>query len=363
VTKADQLATDADGRSTKVDQKRDNGRFLGVKTGSVRDMAAMRGKISHVRTLHGHVTRSQLLRAGITRHQIARHLDSGILIPSPYAGVYAVGYARRDQVGSAAAAVLACGPGAVLSHASALALWGFGGKRRAGPVHVTAQTDRRRPGIIVHRSGTLTRRDVTKQLGIPVTTPARTLLDNAAGSTRNPVGSRRQAGGPRHKAVRPRHNPAGLSDKQLIRAVNDALISRYLNESDLSEILQRCPRHRGAKRLAAVDPNRSRSNLEDDFQAFAARYNLPKPLVNTVVNGREVDVLFPEHRVIVEVDGWDTHRTRAAFEDDRDRDAEQLMAGLVTVRVTSDRMKAAPAREAARLHAILDRRRQTLTDL
>jgi very-short-patch-repair endonuclease len=106
-----------------------------------------------------------------------------------------------------------------------------------------------------------------------------------------------------------------------------------------------------------------RASLEDDFQAFAARYNLPKPLVNTVVNGREVDVLFPEHKVIVEVDGWETHRTRRAFEDDRDRDAEQLMAGFVTVRITSDRMQTAPSREAARLQAILDSRAQTLTDL
>src|SRR5437588_12614305 len=141
-------------------------------------MAAMRGKISHVRTLHGYVTRSQLLRAGVTRHQIARHLDSGVLIPSPYAGVYAVGYARRDQVGSAAAAVLACGPGAVLSHASALALWGFW-RQWDRPFEVTVVGDRRPKEIRVHRSTTLRRRDVTWQCRIRVTTPALTALDMA----------------------------------------------------------------------------------------------------------------------------------------------------------------------------------------
>ncbi len=76
-----------------------------------------------------------------------------------------------------------------------------------------------------------------------------------------------------------------------------------------------------------------------------------------------MDVLFPEHRVIVEVDGWDTHRTRAAFENDRNRDADMLAAGVVTVRVTRRRMRAAPEREAARLRTILDARGQTLTDL
>jgi very-short-patch-repair endonuclease len=245
--------------------------------------------------------------------------------------VYALGHLRPDPVSRAAAAVLACGPGAVLSHDSAASLWGFGDKHWKGPIHVTVPRDCRRRGIKIHRT-TLARANVTMHHGIRVTRAARTLLDVA------PEWDRRR----------------------LTRGVNDALLSNYLYESQLSDILDRCLRHKGAKALAAVDPNRSRSDFEDDFTPFARRFGLPKPQINARVNGREVDALFPEHRLIVELDGWGTHRTRYAFEDDRERDAEMLKNGLATVRITKERLIGEPEREAARLLAILKTRTEVL---
>lgn len=302
-------------------------------------LSRIAGKISIAalaRRQHGFVTRVQLLDAGLSSSAIGRRVDAGALIPSLHTGVYAVGHLPPHPVSGAAAAVLACGRGAALSHASAATLWGFGGHRWGTPVHVTMATDCRRRGIRIHRVKALSRRDVTTHRGIRVTTPARTLLDVA---------------------------PA-LTDRALTRAVNDALISNYLHESELLDILERLPRQRGARRLAAVALERTRSSLEDEFGAFAARFGLPKPLFNTVVNGREVDILFPEQRLIVELDGWHTHRTRAAFEDDRDRDAEMLKTGLPTVRITRDRLIQDPAREAARLLTILRARsHESLTDL
>ena len=97
--------------------------------------------------------------------------------------------------------------------------------------------------------------------------------------------------------------------------------------------------------------------------AFCKRYDLPTPVTNTMVNGREVDALFPAERVIVEIDSWEFHRFRSNFEGDRDRDTDQLAGGYVTIRLTDERVKHTPEQEAERLHKILNDRRRTLTVL
>jgi hypothetical protein len=268
---------------------------------------------------HGYVTRTQLLERGLAKSAIDRHVRKGWLI-RVHAGVYAVGHLREDAVARAMAAVLACGPGAVLSDHSAAALWGFR-KWGSGPIHVTAPGKHCRRGIKAHRRP-LTRRDVTTHWGIRVTTPARTLLDIAP----------------------------GLPEKQLIRAINDALISNHLHDGDLA-----------GTRLEGYAGELSRSPLEDDFKPWRKRYGLPEPQYNVRLNGYEVDVYYPCRRLIVELDGWIFHRTKKAFEDDRERDAHVLAAGIQTVRITRRRLEHAPAKEAERLKAILDSR-GTLTD-
>jgi very-short-patch-repair endonuclease len=282
---------------------------------------------------HGLITTRQLLALGLTKGAIEYRTQIGRL-HRLYRGVYAVGHVPVSPYAHALAAVLAGGPGAVLSHASAATLWGID-KHWRSPLEVTTTRScrgRRDERLRTHRSQTLTPRDVTDHFGIPVTTPARTVLDNA-----------------------PR-----LDDAALARAVNDLRHARYLSLDDLAEVVDRCPPCAAAKRLRAhvARPGRAptRSPFEDAFERFAARYGLPEAAINTRVAGHEADIFFPEHRLVVELDGWEFHRDRDQFESDRDRDADRLAAGIATVRVTRDRFDLEPAREAARLHAILARR-------
>jgi hypothetical protein len=284
---------------------------------------------------HGYVARAQLLKLGLTPKAIRWRVQTGWLIPV-YAGVYAVGYVRRTPVARACAAVLACGEKAMLGHGSAAALWGFY-KHWDEPFEVVAPSIRIREGIKVHRCQTLTRRDITRQLGIRVTSPARTVLDTA-----------------------PR-----LTGRRLSRFVNDALRTPYLHVPDLADVLNRNPSHPGTKRILPYVRAPTNSPLEDDFLEFARRYGLPTPVTNTHLLGYEIDVLYPRERVIVELDSARFHMDRDSFERDRKRDVIMLEAGIVTVRMTDDRMQHDPEEEARRLLAILAarRHRQTLTVL
>jgi hypothetical protein len=217
----------------------------------------------------------------------------------------------------------------VLSHGSAASLWGIY-DRWWTPFEVIVETARRRPGIRVHRVA-LAKADVRRHLGIRVTSPARTVFD-----------------------IAPR-----LTDKALIRAVNELRIKRLLKLEQLAELATRLPRHRGASRVKPlVETSRgpTRSELEDAFVAFTERFGLPRPEMNARVAGYEVDALFREQRVIVELDGYEFHGTRQAFEKDRERDATTLAAGYRTVRITWERLTQAAEKEAERLWAIISRR-------
>ncbi len=275
------------------------------------------------------MTRRQLLDIGLSSGAIRHRYNKGSLIPV-HTGVYAVGRLPIRGGDRAFAAVLACGHGAVLSHGSAACLWGLD-KRWPTPFEVIVKTARRRPGIRTHRV-ILGRRDVRSREGIRVTSPARTIFD-----------------------IAPR-----LTDRKVKRAVNDLRLAEELRMADLAELLTRLPKHPGASRLRPLvktPRGPTRSELEDAFGDLSARFGLPRAEVNARAAGYEMDVLFRAERVIVELDGWDFHRTREAFESDRDRDAETLAAGFETVRITWERLKSTPRKEAARLHAILAARR------
>ncbi len=278
------------------------------------------------RRQHGLVTRPQLLRLGLRTDAITYRCQCGELF-RVHQGVYAVGRLPGTPLERAAAAVMACGKGAVLSHNSALALWGFVSGWRT-PLHVTCAQQRRRPGIVTHRASGLTSADFRVQLGIAVTSPARAFLDCAE----------------------------DLGLRRLARLAATARRSGHLHLGQVADVLGRFPRHPGSGLLLEAleglgQP--TRSEFEDAFLAFCQRYELPTPLVNQLVAGREVDMLFAEQRVIVELDGWDFHRDRYAFEDDRERDANGLAAGFVTLRVTWERLTTTAALEARRLWAIL----------
>ena len=277
----------------------------------------------------GHITRQQLFDLGLTANQIDKRIAKGLLIPV-FTGVYAVGHPRPEGIARAAAAVLACGPDAVLSDFSAAALWGLA---RWPTLHEVTVPRRRRPtGIRVHLRPTVQSKDIRKHRAIRVTTPARTLLD-----------------------IAPRQTEAGRA-----RSVNEALLSKQMRLDHLSDVLRRYRKHQGSSLLSPFvneHAGPTRSEFERRFVAFTKRYGLPKPKMNTFVAGFEVDALFEAERVIVELDSWEFHRDRASFERDRNRDAATLLADHITVRITWDRLTQDAESEAARLHSILESRR------
>lgn len=278
----------------------------------------------------GNATRRQLIAIGLTDETIAHRVRRGRLHRS-HRGVFAVGRPARTALERASAAILACGPNAALSHTAALALWGFTTKWPAAFDVTVTKGNPHPPGIAVHRSRALTRRDIRVQLGLRATSPARTVLDCAP----------------------------TLEPKRLTRLVNEALLSRLLSRSQLADICVRFPTHAGATLLrpfsADTTDGPTQSGFEDDFLGFCERFGLPRPQVNVRVAGHRVDALFAAEKLIVELDGWKFHRGRTAFEDDRRRDADTLAAGIATIRITHRRLHAEPAAEADRLRGILAR--------
>lgn len=279
---------------------------------------------------HGNVTREQLFGLGLSRDRIDDRIQLGRL-HVVHRAVYSVGRPPKTALERAAAAVLAGGADALLSHHSAIALWGLAPWRQL--IHITVPTDRRPRGVKVHRVRGLIGRDRRTHQGIRVTSPARTLLDCAP----------------------------HLRENALTRAFNDAWRARLVKPESIADVVQRFPCHPGARRVKQfieVKGGPTRSAWEDGFPVFCKRYGLPEPLMCTHVAGYEVDALFAAERLIVELDSWSFHSDPEAFESDRDRDADTLAADHETVRITWARIEHRPAREAARLHRILELRRR-----
>jgi hypothetical protein len=271
----------------------------------------------------GHVTRQQLLDLGVAARAITRWVQGARLI-RVHSGVYAVGHQQHTPIAKAAAAVLACGDDAVLSHDSAAALWGV--RKWPRVPEVTAPHGPRRPGIRGHRTQTLTAKDVRRHHSIRVTSPSRTILD-----------------------IQDR-----LTDPQLTRAVNQLRFNDHLKATELHRLLAASPR---ITLLINPAQNPTRSGPEDRFVAFCRQHGLPEPIVNTTPFGRESDMLFPDEKVIVEIDHWGTHNSYTSFEADRERDSTAAEHGYLTVRITTTRLDNHPDKEAARLHRILESRR------
>jgi very-short-patch-repair endonuclease len=272
------------------------------------------------------VSRRQLIELGLGDREIGRRVRAGRL-HRIHRGVYAVGHPRLTMHGRLLAAVVSYGDRAVASHHSAAVIWGL--RKERGPrVDVTVPGGggrSRRGAIIVHRSS-LPPTDVTICEGIPVTTPARTLIDLAD--------------------VLPR--------RALERALDEAAFLRL----DL-RTLRPVPGRRGTGRLRRVlarhrpGSTRTRSWLEERMLALCRRAGLPQPEVNQEIEGHEADFVWREARLIVETDGWAAHGTRAAFEWDRRRDAEHTAAGWRVVRITIRRLEEEPEAVAEQLRRLL----------
>ena len=305
---------------------------MGAASQTPRSRAERGRKLKRLATRqHGVVARWQLVSLGFGRKAIEVAIRDERL-SRIHEEVFAVGHTRLSQRGFWWAAVLAYGPGAVLSHQSGAVLWELR-RRRSGPIHVTAsrgrQGLRRRMGIWIHRCK-LRPEEATVHAGIPVTSVARTLFDLAEVT---PYDDAKKA--------------AEAADRR------NLLLLRELEEV--------CEWGRGRRALRPVRrllielgaPAEGRSPLEIRFAAFVSEHRLPTPLQNVEVLGHEVDALWPTAKLIVELDSWEHHGHRAAFERDRARDPKLLIAGYRTIRVTHRRLDREPDQLAAEIRQLL----------
>jgi len=282
---------------------------------------------------HGVVSIRQLETAlGYSRATVRREVEAGRL-HSVQPGVYAVGHTDLSLHGQCLAAVLAVGPGSLLSYWSAGWLWGVL-NTSPRPFHVTAHTTRRlrdRPPVKVHRARNMVDADRVVLEQIPVTGLARTLLDLA-------------------EVLRP---------KRLAKVIENA---EKLKQFDYFEVLAVCDRsraHRGTQclrlALAASRPIKpvTRSDLERGFLALVEAAGLPRPAMNCFIGEYELDAYWADHSLAVELDTFATHGGRRAFEADRERDAALLEEGIRTIRVTDRQLETRPDEILRRLSALL----------
>jgi hypothetical protein len=224
------------------------------------------------------------------------------------------------------AAVLSCGPQAVLSHESAAALWQMRpGTVKRGEVkdefiHVTVPSHvaRRRPGIILHRRQTFATEETTRCKNIPVTTPICTLIDLAT------ILGRAQLERAVNEADR-----LNLTDPEALRAALDR-VARRPGVGALRDLLEK-------PTFALTD-----SELERRFLPIARKAGLPPPLTGRTVNGFKVDFYWPDLGLVVETDGLRYHRTAAQQATDRRRDSIHVSMGLACLRFTHAQVRYDP---------------------
>jgi very-short-patch-repair endonuclease/predicted transcriptional regulator of viral defense system len=272
----------------------------------------------------GLVTSEQLQVAGIHRSTVGRRALSGFL-HRLYRGVYLVGHSVPLPGALELGAVLACGSRTYVSHRSAAGLWAM----TAGPAErVTVTVVRRwcdsRDNLHVHATDRLDALDRRVLRGIPLTAPARTLVDFAADA----------------------------EDDELEAAVSEARALRLIRDGELEAALDRAGIRAGVARMRWLlsvegDQGYTKSKAERVMRKLARDAGLAQPLCNAPLHGYEVDFLWAEQRLVVEVDGYQFHGHRSAFERDRRKDQVLIAAGYRVVRVTWLQLIHEPMRVAA----------------
>jgi Protein of unknown function (DUF559) len=234
------------------------------------------------------------------------------------------------------AAVLACGPGSVLSHFHAASLWGLCGSR--GSIEVLRQSGGFHPnghrGVKLHQTRRLEPYEVTMERGIPVAVMERVLLDLAARTDATRL----------ERCFVQAYKRDNFSWPRLTRIITQRRGCKGVGE---------------LRRIALeVDPEalETKSPPEVDFLALSREINLPTPFVNVLVEGQLVDFLWPEQKVIVETDSWSYHGDRLAFEKDRQRDVELTAAGYDVYRTTAKMLERNPRTFLQNVHRALSAR-------
>ena len=278
------------------------------------------------------ITRAQLLELGLGADAIDHRLTVGRL-RRVFRGVYFTGYGPLPDRARELAAVLAYGPHAVASHRSAGALWQLIAPLPQAPIEITIPRGcgEGQAGIRLHRVRELQPNEVRQLSVIPLTSPARTLLDLAA----------------------------ALPVRQLERALAEAHARRLVTHSHLLHLLNHHRGRAGTRALRALldgsAPTLTRSEAEERFLALMRAAGLPQPEVNVLLGNHEIDFLWRRQRLIVEIDGFAFHSSRRAFERDRARDAELEVRGWRVVRFTWRQLTAERERAIATVAALIAR--------
>ncbi len=274
------------------------------------------------------ITRGQLLELGFSPGSIKHRIGTGRL-HAVWRGVYAVGRPQLTQHGLWMAAILRCGPSAMLSHESAAALWEIrpaaGGRIEVSVPEGGARIPR---GIRVHRRSGLGTADMARRHGIPVTAPICALIDIAT----------------------------CLDRDELEAAINEADKRDLANPEELRAALDGFPRRRGCRALRETLDRPTftvtDSVLERRFMPIAQRAGLPRPLTRQYVNGWRVDFYWPDLGLVVETDGLRYHRTPLQQERNHLRDQAHVAAGLTSLRFTRAQVMLQPSYVQERLATI-----------
>jgi very-short-patch-repair endonuclease len=277
---------------------------------------------------NGVVTRRAMCAAGISDDVIMKRVAIQRLYRHHH-GVYLLDPpAKASRITLMTAAVEACGPTAVLSHRSAAELWELL-PPHTGFIEVTVVGHNAgdRPGIRRHRVRALDPRDVRRRHGIPVTSPARTVIDNG----RAP---------------------------ELEQLIGAGLATGRVTERQIEQAAERCLTRRGIRRVRALlnqdgGARHTRSWGERRLLSLIREAGLPVPLTNRQLHGFQVDAVWPDHKLVVEVDGWPFHRDRDAFENDRLRDATLVAHGYRVIRFTARQLRDQPLLVLGQLAAAL----------
>jgi hypothetical protein len=282
---------------------------------------------------HGVVGRWQLQELGLSEKMIKTRVAHGGF-NRLHRGVYAVGHRALTVESTWMAGVLAHGRHAALSHRSAGQMWGICPRGEIAPEVTVPGSQKTKARIVAHR-GTLLRDEVVWVRGIPVTSVPRTMLDLAS--------------------TRP--------EREVERAWNEMEVRRHRHCLSVPDLLERHPGRKGSLVLARLAKRKelpvgiTRNDLEEAFLALIDRFGLPRPRMNAHLAVRdrfyEIDCLWEEPRVAIELDGGAAHKTAKAFHDDRERDRILTAERFTTARITWHHIHDKPAEVAADLRQIL----------
>ncbi len=309
-----------------------------VKSSAVRDFSRTRGDDRALSDLarrqHGVVSREQLLDLGWSKDEVNWRLRSGRL-HRVHGGVYAVGYRRVSKQGWWMAALLASGPNALLGHQTAAALWGLRGYS-GGAIHATVPRKSTSSKRIRRHFSHVPPDERSEREGIPVTSVHRTIFDLSA----------------------------TVSVDEVVAMIKEAEYLNLWDRLSLWDLLERYPAKRGSrnlrfalKRITEEPVGQKRSKLEERFAPFLRRHRLLLPRFNDWIpldpKPYRVDCHWPQHHLIVELDGWEGHKTKSAFQDDRARDRALRVAGYSVIHLTWAQLDSDPKAIASDLRRML----------